>query len=259
MPNLTSETEILKSMILDENMKFPNKSGITPLLEKAKINSRLSPLSPKKNFEEEVVCNLVQYFNKFTQINFTELESYIVVSSFSNGKIIDEFAKFIRNEELDEDIVMKACVCRFIQHLNRSFFPLGYLRKRFNELSRLDPWLLAELVIASNWKEGVEMIKELLISNPDTSYLFSLLPAWMKDDNTEAISYALNQWYDLLGSADKDIVKYYAQNYGYSVDSLQDRDNGRNPEAVKDILEAGPFREFSRKRIMPANFETLQS
>jgi len=253
---LNLETEALLNMLIDENLKYPDKSGSTPLLLKAYNNSTLSPLSPEKKFEEDVVCSLVKFFEKLNQIHFSELESYIDVSEFTGSKIVEAFREYVLKSTKDEDIIFKACVARSIQHLSRTSFSLDYIRNRFKELSKLDPWLLAEIIIKCNWNEGVNVIKNLLETNPDSSYLFSLLPGWINEEkDKEQISYALTEWFDLLTNDDKEIARYYASNFGYRIDSV---DKGRLNERilVKDFVEDEGFKSFVKTKAT-IRFKTL--
>ncbi|MBK7108448.1 MAG: hypothetical protein IPH61_04630 [Bacteroidetes bacterium] len=185
MSDIIEETNELRRLIIDESLKAPDKSGTTPLLARGKIVSAMSPLSPKKKFQENVVCNLVKHFSEFSQIHFSELESYIMVAEFTGDKILESFNDFVRIENENEDIVFKACVARTVQNLDRTAFSLVYIKNRFRNLNKLDPWLLAELIIVCNWDEGVAMIKKQLNENYDASYLFSLLPTWMKEKEKE--------------------------------------------------------------------------
>ena len=255
--SLSKETNNLLSYITDETLKQPDKSGTTPLLYKAFENSKLSPLSAEKKFQENVVCNLIEYFPKLNQINLSELESYIIVSEFSGEKILEAFADYVINEDSDEDLVFKACVTRIVQSLNRTTFSLEFVSNRFAALPNLDPWLFAELIITCNWREGVKMIKSLLKTNPDTSYLFSILPTWMKDEkNEEKISIALSEWYELFNESDRKIADYYAKEFGYKINTASSDIPEINTSVINTIIEDSGFSNFLHSRVRP-NYKTL--
>lgn len=251
------ETLKLKALITDETFKIPDKNGLTPLLFRAKENSLLTALSPEKKFQENLVCNLINYFDEFDNIKFSELESYILVSDFPGNKISDTFQTYVRNEKENEDIEFIGYVARTVQHLNRSSFSLEYICKRFNALFKINVWLFSELVILCNWKEGVKIISQILNSDNSTNYLFSLLPFWMEEQNNPRdISFALSEWYPLLNSNDKEIVQYYAENYGYEIESLTAETKAYNSKAVEEIVGTNAFIGAFRSKSNPY-FESL--
>jgi len=207
----------LKLLITDDNFKMPDRTGVTPLLRKAKDIAVLSPLSAEKKFEELVVCKLVDYFPEFHQVNFSELESYISVSDFPSGKIIEAFERFVRKNEENEDIILKACVARTIQSFNERAMPLDYIENRFISLKKLDPWLMAELTINSNFSKGIELIAGLLQTDYDASYLFSIVPKIIAGKTNTELAEAFSSWNNHLNKDDKELAAYYAKNYGFEI------------------------------------------
>jgi len=214
MSEIIIATNHLKSLITDEDFKYVDSVGVSPLIKKAQFNSELSPLGAEKKFEEMVVCNLVKHFDSLNQLHFTELEAYIVISNFSLDKIFDEFKEYVHTKEIKEDLVLKAYIVRMTQNINPKYFGFDYLISRFKELEKLDPWLFSELIIAVNWNKGVEMISLLLKKNYDASYLFSIIPALISKNKKSDISSAFNSWYNFLLEDDRELADYYVENYG---------------------------------------------
>src|SRR6202012_4763333 len=186
-------SQMLKELLTNEDLKIPDQNGVTPLLLKAKQNSEYSPLSGMAKFEELVVCYLVPFFDQFDQIQFSELESYILISNFPTEGIVDAFKEYIHLKKENEDVVFKACVARMIQGLNSKAFPSEFLEERFKELQNLDGWLFAELIINTNWIKGVNIIDNLLKTDYDASYLFAMLPNFIKNYSSEVIGNALSR------------------------------------------------------------------
>lgn len=214
---LEKSTDELKELILNEDLKMPDISGVTPLLKKAQFNATMSPLSPEKKFEELVVCNLVGSFSQFHQVNFSELESYISVSDFSLEKILEALKGFVEHQPEKEDVILKACVARAVQRMEPRGFATGFLEQRFSSLRKLDPWLLAELILNVNYVKGVDMITGLLQTDYDASYLFSLIPQILKGQSNEDLSVAFSKWNQYFNGDDKELAAYYADNYGFKI------------------------------------------
>ncbi|OOQ58276.1 hypothetical protein [Mucilaginibacter pedocola] len=214
---LEKSTDELKQLILNEDLKMPDISGVTPLLKKAQLNATMSPLSPEKKFEEMVVCNLVGSFSEFHQVNFSELESYISVSEFSLEKMLEALKGYVEHQAEKEDIILKACVARAVQRMEPRGFSAGFLEQRFPLLRKLDPWLFAELILNVNYVKGVDMITSLLQTDYDASYLFALIPQILKGQSNEELSVAFSKWNQYFNGDDKELAAYYAENYGFKI------------------------------------------
>jgi hypothetical protein len=236
---IVKASEYLKELLINEDLKIPDQNGITPLLLKAKKNSQYSPLSAEAKFEELVVCYLVRFFDQFDQIQFSELESYILVSNFPTEGIVDAFNDYILSKKEGEDVVFKACIARMIQGLNSKTFSSDFLSTRFQELENLDPWLFAELIINSNWIKGVEIIEHLLQNEYDASYLFTMLPTFIKKHSSETIGNAMSQWYPMLLEEDRELAQYYSNNYGFVINKPQESDQHQGDNKLTKRFSKG--------------------
>ena len=212
------ESKTLLELILDEANKAPNMEGNTPLILKAIKNSKLDNLSKEKESLENEVCSLVNWFSKFDQTHFSELDSYITTSKFNTKKILSSFSVFVKEKQEEEDIYLKGCVLRFIQIYNKSLFQLDYIKERFHELEENDAWLYAELIINNNWGEGVNEISNILKRNNDTSYLFALIINWMTSGESEGnLNFAFNTWIKYFNVEDKELLKEFCNQYSYNL------------------------------------------
>jgi hypothetical protein len=256
---ILQETKALKDLLLNPEMKVPDHSGRTKLIEKAHDNSALDPLSPQKKLLEEAVCHLVSDFKELDQITFLELDNYIHISDFSQKKIVETFKEFVLKRDIKEDIFLKATVARSIQHIQQTAFAYSYIEERFKPLQKLDPWLYAELVIACNWQKGIETITEQLKINNDSSYLFSIFPELMSNkNNKDDISEALSKWYPLFNEQDKKLADYYADNYGYIVKKPITKGNEIESDAADNIL-SNPESDHFFKNTIKKNYQTLSN
>ena len=238
-------------------MKIPDNTGRIKLIEKAQNNSEMNALSSQKKLQEEVICNLVKDFKDFDQITFSELDTYILVSNFSQDKIVEAFKDFVFQKDINEDLILKGTVTRSIQHLQRTAFTYSYITERFKNLQDLDPWLYVELVIACNWQKGIEVVIEQLKKNYDSSYLFSMLPEWMNiENNKDDISEALSKWYPLFNDQDKKLADYYAENYGYKIKNTSAVSAEINSVVIQTLIANEGFVAFIQNGMKP-NYKTL--
>lgn len=237
--NLEKDTNDLKELLFNPDLNIQDRDGRTVLNIMAEKNAELNSLNEFKSYNEQVVCNLVNHFGQFNEVSFSLLVSYIKNSKFAGGEIRKTFRDYVFGENT-VNINFKGLVAKMVQKLNRTEFTLNEITSIFyDKLRIINPWLLGELLLASNWEKGVQFISELLRekSTYNGEFILTRIPYIIEmydlTNKDEKISYALNSWYDLLTDEHKSVIKYYAKNYGYPMKHEYIEEN----DAKEDYIE----------------------
>src|SRR6266403_3221402 len=107
----TEPIDILYDQLFDK----PNKLGMTPLIEKAYKNSKLSSI--EKEQEEILTASLVIHFDIIPSNKFHVIENYIRTSEFENLHIKEAYAQYILGGGKFTDSKFKAYLIKFVQSM----------------------------------------------------------------------------------------------------------------------------------------------
>lgn len=244
------DSKILFTLIQEERRAIADKQGDTPLSRKARELADLDVLKPVKVHAEKAVADLSEYFQKFDETDFTNLEMFIQESQFAKDQIKESYFNFIKTEKDKLDLFVYANLVRFVQRLSPNQIDLAIIES-IHQVEKDDPWLFAEILIEHSWKNGIDYIKNLLSGETyDASYLFSMFPDWKLRKSKEEIEMAFSVWYDCLLPEDKKIAEYYSINNGFRINNKRLSDI---TPIITDFNDSVPQEYFESEN----KFETL--